>query len=118
SAREGQSNSEWLKGTEIQEGIILLGGTSVSHFRLRVAQSHLRNDLTPSCWSQAGILIDGQTFLSVPLNIPGDAADTARTNGVQRCRIKDYDDPEAFPNIAVVRFPAESDVIYENARHV
>lgn len=118
SVKEGQSNSEWLKEIEIQEGIILLGGTSVSHFRLRVAQSHLRNDLTPSCWSQAGILLDGQSFLSVPLNLPGDPSDVARSNGVQRCRIKDYDDPESFPNIAVVGFPAESDVISENARRV
>jgi hypothetical protein len=113
------TNTEWLKAQDASEGIIFLGGCSVSHFRLRVAQAHLRpNDLTPSIWSQVGILLDAETFLSVPLTIPGEVTDLARLNGVQRCRLRDYDDPEMFPNIGVVRFPAAAETILKNAEMV
>jgi hypothetical protein len=97
------SNRAWLADGRIRDGVILLGGSSVVDFRLRVAQSHLRIDLTPSCWSIAGILLDDETFASVPFGVP-DASTVPRTNAVQRCRLADYDDPRRFPNIAVVQF--------------
>lgn len=104
--RERQSNSAWLKATGVRQGIILLGGCSVAHFRLRVAQSHLRRDLTPSCWSFVGIL-DGEAITSVPLDLAADASDIVLQNGVQECGVADYDDPERFPNIAVLSFASD-----------
>ena len=56
------SNIRWLQDAGLTEGIVLLGGTSVAHFRVRNAQAQLRNDLTPSYWSLAGILVDGGRF--------------------------------------------------------
>src|SRR5690242_4529727 len=117
--RAGQTNTAWLKAQTAPEGIMYVGGSSVSHFRLRVAQSHLRPDtLTPSLWSQVGILYDDESCLSVPLSLPGEVSDLTAVNGVQRCLLSDYDDPELFPNIGVVRFPADAEAVRQNATMV
>jgi len=38
--------------------VVLLGGADLLHFRLRVAQSHVRADLLPSYWSHAALAIE------------------------------------------------------------
>jgi hypothetical protein len=113
-AEKNETNSAWLKRVGAKGGIVLLGGASLAHFRIRVAQSHARADMNPSCWSLAGILYDNATFLSVPLDICGEASDIARENGVQTCKMADYDDPAQFPNIAVLRFTREASKIHTN----
>jgi len=102
------SNIRWLQDTGLTEGIILLGGTSVAHFRVRNAQAQLRNDLTPSYWSLAGLLIDGSRFVSVPLDRLDESSLVPVRNGVQLCPLADYDDTTRFPNIAVLRFTKNS----------
>lgn len=111
SAQPDESNLAWLKRVGATDGILLLGGSSVAHFRIRVAQSHLRHDLTPSLWSLVGLLQDDQTFVSVPLELRGEASEIPRSNGVQECLLSDYDDPKEFPNIAIVRFTEPTDTI-------
>jgi hypothetical protein len=58
------SNVEWLQkhGSEyLREGsLLLLGGSSIIDFRLRVAQSHARSDMRPSLWSHVAILTERQ----------------------------------------------------------
>jgi hypothetical protein len=123
-ADPGVSNCEWLKQTgtldRVQErgGILLLGGTSMAHFRIRVAQSHVRSDLLPSFWSLAGLLIDDQKFASVPLDICGDISAVAQENGVAECSLVDYDNPEQFPNIAVLHFTSDSRPINANIEQI
>ena len=112
-AEPNETNSAWLKRTGATDGVLLLGGASIAHFRIRVAQSHARADLKPSSWSLAGILYDETYFLSVPLELCGDASAIAQGNGVQTCNMADYDDPNQFPNIAVLRFTRESGKIHE-----
>jgi hypothetical protein len=112
-AKPTETNSAWLKRVGAKDGILLLGGASTSHFRIRVAQSHARADLKPSSWSLAGVLYDEMKFLSVPLELCGDASEIAQGNGVQTCNMADYDDPEKFPNIAVLRFTREAAKIHE-----
>jgi hypothetical protein len=113
-----QSNSAWLAEHGLREGVLLLGGASLADFRLRVAQSGLRGDLTPSYWSQCGLLIDdGTSFLSVPLSVP-DASVVPATNAIRTCALADYDDPEAWPNVAVVRFAVDMGVVVAQARDV
>jgi len=112
-AEPKETNSAWLKRVGAKDGVILLGGASISHFRIRVAQSHARADLKPSCWSLAGILYGETKFMSVPLELCGDASEIAQGNGVQTCKMTDYDDPNQFPNIAVVRFTRDVAKIYE-----
>jgi hypothetical protein len=67
-ARERESNRDWVARLGASHGIILLGGSSLAHFRVRVAQSHVRSDLLPSFWSLAGILEGGEIFASVPFD--------------------------------------------------
>ena len=109
-APEAQANSNvrWLRDTRVSDGIILLGGTSLAHFRLRVAQSHLRSDLLPSYWSLAGLLLEGERFFSVPLDTLDESSLIPITNGVQVCSLDDYDDTTRFPNIAVLRFTEDA----------
>lgn len=109
-AKRGEGNRAWLrrvtKENELTEsGLLLLGGNSVVDFRIRVAQSYLRHDLTPSYWSLVGIISkDTETFFSVPLEWRGELSEMPRQNGIQECAIKDYDDPDKYPNVAIVQF--------------
>ena len=60
--QDGVDNVEWLARhlgeTHRREStiVILLGSRGQVPFRLRVAQSHLRHDLTPSYWSHVGLI--------------------------------------------------------------
>jgi hypothetical protein len=117
-AKRRESNRRWLERVEAREGLLLLGGASVVHFRIRVAQSHARRDLSPSLWSQVGLLVDRNTFLSVPLSFPGDGTIVPQANGIQTCKLADYDDPAHFPNLAVVRFASDHGAILDNAERL
>jgi hypothetical protein len=117
-ADPGQSNLAWLRAGRLRQGILLLGGTSLVDFRVRVAQSGLRSDLSPSYWSLCGLLVDADgTFLSVPLQ-PDDVSTVPEANAVQTCRLADFDDPEQWPNIAVLRFTRELGEVVRHARTV
>ena len=50
-----EGNKSWLVRHEATEGVILLGGALIPDFRIRVAQSELRHDMSPSHWSLCGI---------------------------------------------------------------
>lgn len=117
-AREGESNRQWLARVGAAEGILLLGGNSLAHFRIRVAQSHVRSDFVPSFWSLVGILEGDRTFVSVPLDLIGSASEVPRRNGVQRCVLADYDDPAHFPNIAVLQFTRDAQPIKDNIERI
>ena len=113
-AEPNETNSAWLKRAGAKDGVLLLGGASITHFRIRVAQSHARADMKPSSWSLAGILLNETQFYSVPLDLRGDSSEMAQDNGIQLCNIADYDDAERFPNIAVLRFTADHGKILAN----
>jgi hypothetical protein len=117
-AQRRESNRAWLGRLGATSGIILLGGSALAHFRIRVAQSHVRRDLLPSFWSLVGILEDGQTFASVPFDGRTDPSIVPHTNGVQTCRLEEYDDPVRFPNIAVVQFTDDERPIHQNIDRV
>jgi hypothetical protein len=117
-AKSGESNIAWLKRVGATSGLLLLGGASVAHFRIRVAQSHARSDLKPSCWSLAGILKSPTSFLACPIELCAEASEIAQNNGVQDCSMRDYDDPDRFPNIAVIRFTQDDKLILKYAKLV
>ena len=113
--RENEDNLRWLsrqpRPGEDQTGIVLVGGTSTTSFRLRVAQSHVRHDL------QAKLLVTrhvtwttGKDLCHDPgvRNFPGAPAGSAfppPTNGLQQSRISQYRDPQLYPNIALLHTP-------------
>jgi hypothetical protein len=118
AAHEGEGNAAWLRRAEAASGIVLFGGTSAADARLRAAQALLRDDLTPSHWSLAGLLVGAETFLSVPLEAAGDVSAVPPNNGIRTCAVADYDDPELYPNVAVLSFAAEGDAIRTAAEDV
>jgi hypothetical protein len=103
-ARDGESNVAWLKRLKAQDGILLLGGASLVHFRIRVAQSHLRRDMLPSFWSTAAVLRGGKTLHTVALERLPDTASVPDMNGVIECEVAAYDDPTVYPNVAFITF--------------
>lgn len=121
-ALDGENNLDWLRrahaGAPEPGGLILLGGVSVGHFRVRCAQAQLRRDLMPSLWSLVGILIDDATFVSVPLGLRRDNADVPKNNGIQLCSIADYADQNSFPNIAVINFTDSFESINDNVERI
>lgn len=119
-AKKGENNKAWLKRiiTEnkfADQGLLLIGGNSTPDFHTRVAQSYLRHDLSPSYWSLVGITIDQDTFYSVPLQWCDELGEMPRHNGIQKCKMSDYDDATHYPNIAFVQFTDDHKQILENA---
>lgn len=115
-AKKDEGNKTWLKriikeNEFSKSGLLLIGGNSMVDFRIRFAQSQLRHDLTPSYWSLVGILSDDETFFSVPLQWRDDLSEMPHANGIQSCRMSDYDDPAHFPNIAFVQFANQTEDI-------
>jgi hypothetical protein len=94
--------------TESREGgaIVLLGGANLNHFRLRVAQSHVRRDLLPSFWSHVAIVQPGSdaALFETSLEPEGGRFGIPGWHGIQSGTMAAYDDPNRFPNIAVVQW--------------
>ena len=109
-AKDGEGNRQWLARLGDADGVILVGGTSLADFRVRVAQSALRDDMFPSYWSLVGILLGGGKFVSVPLE-GHHISDVPKNNGVRELSLDDYDDARRFPNLAVVRFAKVHDTV-------
>lgn len=112
-----EGNAAWLARAPLHNGIVLLGGTSLVDFRLRVAQSQLRSDLTPSYWSLCGLFAADGSVATVTLQ-PDDISDVPRTNAVRTASIDDFDDPAEWPNICVLRFADNWDVVAQHGRRL
>lgn len=117
--RPGRGNVAWLRATRKEHGIgepgdvVLVGGASVVDFRVRVAQSHARHDLTPSYWSIVGLMADAGRMYSVPLSSGADPSLVPATNAITTLAVSDFDDPERYPNIAILRFPGAASPVLE-----
>src|SRR5438067_4856192 len=117
---DGETNEAWIKrmlaekaldDNDAQTLIVLVGGADPLSFRLRISQSHIRSDLTPSAWSHVLILAK----LSLPLAesptcevslSPHDGFGTSGfamyTNGIQEENLAPYLDTARFPNISLI----------------
>ncbi len=96
--------------------LILLGGTSLMDFRLRVAQSQLRHDLTPSSWSHIALMSDldsekaeNTIIHEISLDPEKGFGNPIPFNGLQKGRLKQYKDVKKYPNIALISFPMDSE---------
>ncbi|MEX2208097.1 MAG: hypothetical protein WEF50_17865 [Myxococcota bacterium] len=81
-------------------------------FRLRVAQSHMRHDLTPSHWSHVGLLTNGvasETVVEVPLDPEQGFDFPTPRNGRQDTPLRRFRSAAEFPNIAVFSLPLGAD---------
>jgi len=118
---DGESNLAWidrqLKELRVPRApatfVLLLGGTSIYDFRLQVAQSQLRHDMTPSHWSHAAIISTvsrsiGQSRLLETSLEPAEGFNLpSMYNGIQGARLSRYGDPAYYPNIALIRIPVD-----------
>lgn len=120
---DNQSNVDWIRSeverlnrdatdsVEDPTMVLLFGGRTISEFRLRVAQSHLRTDLTPSHWSHAALLwsltdpAERSVVLESPLEPQFGFREPVATNGVQQTFLEWYADPAEVPNVALLRVP-------------
>lgn len=118
--KAGETNLQWLSrqlgDTDLQGWIVLIGGRSLVDFRLRVAQSHLRDDLVPSHWSHTAVIsgsggkvkgVQDFTIHEISLEPISGFRNVPKTNAVQESTLSRYDDPKQFPNIACISFPAD-----------
>jgi hypothetical protein len=118
--RRRESNLAWLERhlrvLEEEEGargrayLVLLGGRAQADFLLRVAQGHLRHDMSPSHWSHVLLLRgSGRTAQGATWEISLEPAEgfgyPPSDNGVQNGYLKRYDSAHRYPNIAVLRLP-------------
>jgi hypothetical protein len=125
----GEDNAAWLQRVirerKLDKGrksslLLLLGGTDPLSFRLRVAQSHVRNDLTPSAWSHVALLdavqepIADTRIYEVSLAPPHGFSRhgfAPYDNAVQEDRLTGYLDASRFPNLALLSVPIPLDTI-------
>ncbi len=110
----GNTNIDWLRPhwRPDRVAILLVGGTDLIHFRLRVAQSHLRNDLTPSHWSHVALLGESTTadlhaapLYEISLAPAGGFGFPTASNCLQNSALERYGDAKLFPNIAILYLP-------------
>ena len=111
----GECNAAWIiraLGHMTSEArILLVGGTTLTDFRLRVAQSHLRHDLKPSFWSHAVLVLPGDSLLrlwQVALEVGMPLSEVPGANGISEVGL-DHFNCDRFANLAVLRFPGASD---------
>ena len=122
---ETESNADWLQrvlGSKTPEGwVCLFGGANLTDFRLRVAQSHVRSDLLPSFWSHVAIVETAKSDSAMEWKLDEVRIDPVErfgnvvaNNGVQQSSFKLYDDPGLFPNIGIINFHVDAELIKES----
>jgi hypothetical protein len=114
AGKRGTSNRVWLAQRAVPGAVIFVGGATLVDFRVRVAQSGLRHDLLPSFWSLVGIAESDSRLLTVPLSSGDDPSRIPLTNAIRGMRFDELDDPEEFPNLAVVQFADPADAAVNN----
>ena len=113
ASRKNRRNAQYVEAYSSDDGtdLLLLGGKGPVDFRVRVAQSHARDDMAPSAWSHVGVLGARvknplrRRVYEVPLGGRAGIGYPPATNGVVETPLGEYDDPAAYPNIAVLRVP-------------
>jgi hypothetical protein len=120
-AAERTANFAWLESTGYRDGVLLLGGTSIVDFRMRVAQSELRQDLLPSFWSTCGLLIDGKVLMTARVDAISNSSARVERNGLEAVTLDGdsrYGDPSLYPNIAILQFTDDHAAIREHVARI
>lgn len=125
---KSQSNVAWIRKAEqkLTQGapkVLLLGGTGLVDFRIRVAQSHARADLLPSFWSHVTLLTSkkkgGLTLWHVPLDLTDGVSSVPSRNGIVESDLSWCADKVRFRNMALLEFPgAEAEQATKSVNHL
>jgi hypothetical protein len=119
--KAGEDNLQWLsRNMPAADGkslCVMVGGSDPVSFRLRIAQAHVRHDLTPSSWSHV-MLLDkiaknpaSTTVYEISLEPAQGFNFPPPTNGMQKGKLGQYRDTELYPNIAVLAVPVAMDEV-------
>lgn len=130
--KRNEDNLKWLArnapADDDRPCLVLLGGSGPVDFRLRVAQSHARHDLTPSHWSHVALLnVPGRELsgakdpgdaplLEISLEPAGGFGYPPQTNGVQEATLARYRDPRPWPNVAIIYLPLDLAEVQKTVR--
>ncbi len=115
------ANFAWLETTGYRDGVLLLGGTSIVDFRMRVAQSELRQDLLPSFWSTCGLLIDGEMMMTARVDAISDSSARVERNGLEAVALDAASrcgNPMFYPNVAILQFTDDHAAIKEHVARI
>lgn len=123
--KAGEDNVAWLQRAAIKAGvrILLVGGRSHEAFRIRVAQAHARDDMTPSHWSGAALLVDpgaelGEAttqLLHVPLEPRAGLSRRLDSNGVEAVDVEAFRSARLYPNVAALCIEANPTLVKDMA---
>ncbi|HEY7640516.1 MAG TPA: hypothetical protein VH814_12405 [Steroidobacteraceae bacterium] len=115
-----RSNLPWLRKrpAELKSAVLLVGGTSLAHFRTRCAQAVMRRDLLPSFWSQVGILKEDDKVITVPVDTLIDISRVPDANGVEITPLGAFASAREYPNIALLRFTETMDNVIACAAQI
>ena len=115
--KPGENNIQWLQRnvTRNNQGalLVMLGGTGQSDFRLRIAQSHARDDMSPSHWSHVLLLgsqakkLESSVIQEISLEPAKGFGYPVSANAVQEGTIERYGDQKKYPNVALLSIPAK-----------
>ena len=116
-----EDNVGWLKRAvaETKEGLafLLVGGAGPYDFAVRVAQSVVRHDRTPSHWSHVAMFANpieklaksenlaGESIHEISLDPPAGFGFPPQENALQTTKVSRYADPLQYPNVALLAFP-------------
>lgn len=124
--RKGEGNLDWfertLKTLSAQKGVrgaaclVLLGGKEETDFHLRVAQGHVRHDMSPSHFSHVALLQgSGWTrrgaLWEISLQPQAGFGYPPAENAIQSGSLKSYASADRYPNLAVMRLPVRVSVL-------
>jgi hypothetical protein len=127
--KTGEDNFAWLQRAikeslrgnyKNQSLLLLVGGNDPLSFRLRIAQCHVRHDLSPSAWSHVvfisaltGTMTGSETveISLMPHDGFGRCGNPIPSNGIQVGRLDGYQSEKLFPNIALLSMPIPSSTI-------
>lgn len=115
------ANFTWLNSTGYRDGVVLLGGTAIVDFRMRVAQSELRQDLLPSFWSTCGLLIDGEVLMTARVDAISNSSARVERNGLEAVQLDTesrYGDSMFYPNIAILQFTDDHAAIRQHVARI
>jgi hypothetical protein len=105
-----------LNEGEANSFVLLAGGSDPLSFRMRLAQAHVRPDLSPSAWSTAVFIpaLKSNIGESETIGISLMPADwyppfgfAPTTNAIQHGKLSQFMSNEFYPNIALLSFPVK-----------
>ena len=124
--KRGEDNVDWFQRhypSDTDETLlILLGGVDPLSLKIRMAQSAVRQNATPSHWSHIAMLrnpaktFGRTTLLEIRLDPDSGFQFPPQTNAVQEGRLDEYRDVDRFPNVALLDVPVSRRKVLDAVR--